>query len=405
MKHEFTAILNTPLFMGGANARVSPEIRGQSMRGMMRYWYRALIAGSDLKLVQEGNRDRINLASLVSGEEEVFGSTNLGSKFSIEVRGEWQNQIAKFQKDRALRTPKGDYLPTGKDYLLWSMAESGKFGTTRYLPAREYIKPGTKFNILLRSKLDGLALEKAAASLWLAANLGSFGSRANRGAGSFQITSSSGEGLDIKFELSKSIEQLEKYLREGISTCRKLIANIDEKSWVKFEENSAPFDIITPSSAEIWVVAGELEGWETYLDALNAIGGTLRNFRSHTRANSAGKIDHDAVLNWLAEGGSPPKIQRAVFGLPIPFRYSEGGPSDVIQSNIGDRRSSPLRIRITKLSTGRFVGVMTLFKSKFLADQAELQLQTRKWKAPPPQDYRLIEQFIQAFPQKVKVSL
>lgn len=71
----------------------------------------------------------------------------------------------------------------------------------------------------------------------------------------------------------------------------------------------------------------------------------------------------------------------------------------------GDRRVSPLRIRITRLATGRYVGVLTLFKSRFLEEGRQLQLQTRKWKAPPPTNYEVIQGFIQTFEVRQEVSL
>lgn len=70
----------------------------------------------------------------------------------------------------------------------------------------------------------------------------------------------------------------------------------------------------------------------------------------------------------------------------------------------GNRRASPLRIRITRLTTG-YIGVLTLFKSRFLEPGKQLQLQTRKWKAPPPTNYSVIQDFIRTFEIRQEVSL
>jgi len=151
-------------------------------------------------------------------------------------------------------------------------------------------------------------------------------------------------------------------------------------------------------------VSKDIEGWGTYQDAVNGIGEKFRDYRSHMKPN--GKADHDAVLEWFNHGQRhAPNLKRPVFGLPIPFRYSDGGPSDVIISSKSDRRGSPLHMRVTRLSTGRYVGVLTLFKSKFLPDTAKLRLQERKWDAPAPSDYQFIEDFIQTFGTKEKVQL
>jgi hypothetical protein len=139
------------------------------------------------------------------------------------------------------------------------------------------------------------------------------------------------------------------------------------------------------------------------MKALEGIGSKLRDYRSHR--SPLGRADHDAVLDWLEGGGKTPQIKRAVFGLPIPFRYSGGGPGDVIIPVQGERRASPLRIRITRLATGRYVGVLTLFKSRFLGEGVSLRLQTRKWSAPPPTDYTVIQDFIETFEIKREVTL
>jgi len=175
----------------------------------------------------------------------------------------------------------------------------------------------------------------------------------------------------------------------------------DTTTWRTFAE-LPDYDVLAPKAAEIWIVSSSSHGWETASEALNGIGSKLRDYRS--RHSSLGGADHDEVLAWLKSGEPIPQIRRAAFGLPIPFRYSGGGPSDVIVPEEGNRRASPLRIRITRLATGKYVGVLTVFKSCFLEEGRQLQLQTRKWKAPPPTDYGVIRDFIKTFEVKQEVA-
>lgn len=397
---DFNCEIITPLFSGGAETRLHPELRGPSVRGAMRYWYRALVGGSDL--VAAGSEEE-RLKALKQHETQVFGNTERGSPISVIVRAQEPVQVGTFQKDKAIRTEDGGFLPSGKDYLLWSMAASGRPDTPRYQPDREFIQSGTKFTIRLQSPAQGgeEALRKATASLWLLANLGALGSRANRGAGSFQVQTESPANEWVAFKSCRTIEELQLYLSKGIRQCLSLIGN-GAAAWRNFAEMPA-YDVLCPTTAEVWVVSDPSDGWGSAMDALNGIGARLRDYRSHR--SPLGKADHDAVLNWLEGGDRNPQIRRAVFGLPIPFRYSEGGPSDVIISEVSDRRASPLRIRVTRLSTGRYVGVLTLFKSCFLPKEANLQLQTRRWEAPAPTDYEVIRDFIQTFQVRKEVSL
>ncbi|MCX7683494.1 MAG: type III-B CRISPR module RAMP protein Cmr1 [Anaerolineae bacterium] len=393
----FNCEVLTPLFLGGAETRVHPEVRAPSIRGAMRYWYRAIVGGSTFA----SDDAEKHLKQLRELESDVFGTTEQGSAVTIRVCIDQPPDIETFRKDRAIRTPEGDFLPTGKDYLLWSMAASGQPGTPRYQPDREYIKPGAQFTIRLqpRTPQDDTALNKAAAALWLLANLGGLGARANRGAGSLEVTrTDSVAGLD--FKCCPSIDELCNHLSSGIRRCNHLVNGVE--TW--HDVTTLPeYDILAPTVAEVWVVSTRSNGWASFSDALNGIGEKLRDYRSHR--SRLGQADHDAVLDWLEGRIRGPQIKRAVFGLPIPFRYSEGGPSDVIIPEQGERRASPLRIRVTRLATGKYVGVLTLFKSRFLEEGKGLQLQTRKWKAPAPNDYKVIEDFIQTFEVNRRVNL
>jgi hypothetical protein len=195
---------------------------------------------------------------------------------------------------------------------------------------------------------------------------------------------------------------LRRYLQDGIKDCLNQVGG----RWRTFSINEqAEYDILHPQFSEIWIVADTNEGWDSYRAALEGLGSRLRNYRTHTQPKGIGRSDHDAVLNWFERGGKGPLLKRPVFGLPIPFRYSEGGPADVIIHEEGDRRGSPLHMRLTRLTNGHYVGVLTLFKSRFLPDGAKLKLQERKWTAPPPPDYAVIQDFIKTFPVHEGVPL
>jgi CRISPR-associated protein Cmr1 len=392
-ERSFQCEVLSPLFLGGADARgAPPELRAPSIRGAMRYWYRALLGGSTLL-----NGDN-PLPKIHSLESNLFGSTDQGGALSTRVSQANALPIESYEKDRALRTPEGNFLPTGRDYLLWSMGSSGRIGTPRFQPSRQYIKPGAKFKFILSAQLQPFNIQKGIAAFWLLTNLGALGARANRGAGSVQAQA---DDSPISFNACTSIPELQVHLKNGIQECLKIIA---DGNWRNMPERGLPeFDILHPHACNIWVVADGNNGWDTYLAALNGLGDRFRDYRTHLKA--LGKSDHDAVLDWFKSGGRGPEIKRPIFGLPIPFRYSNGGPSDVIIHEKSDRRGSPLHMRITKLASGKYVGVLTLFKSRFLPENVDLKLQERKWKAPAPSDYTIATDFIKTFPVKEQVVL
>ncbi len=387
---QFTCEVLTPLFSGGADPRGAPELRIPAIRGVLRYWYRTLIGTT---LLPDGDGE---IGMLQAKEAEVFGSTDHGSLVSLRLRTD-NAQVETFTKDKAIRTRSGGFLPTGKDYLYWSMAASGRPNTSRYRPARKYLSPGTTFRLDVSSYRRPSTLAKVYATTWLWGNLGSLGARANRCAGSIQVDASAFKTAWPVFKTCQTLDDLSVFLSENIQKCFDLVKENDS-DWRVFGDNTlSNYDILSPTSATVMVVANQPEGWNTYLDALNGIGERFRDFRSHR--GDIGRKDHDAVLQWLEHGGNGPEIKRAAFGLPITFRYSGGGPRDVIISTQGERRGSPLHMRVTRLKTDKYVGVFTLFKSKFLEENEQLSLQTRRnWNAPAPSQYEVVENFIETFP-------
>lgn len=370
-KREFACEILTPLFLGGADMQ-QPELRAPSVRGAMRYWYRALVGGTIAP----------SLDSLHQMESAIFGSAENGGALSTQLRAKGTPAPVSYQKS----PPVGKNQPAGKDYLLWSVA----------LAKRPYLAPGEKFDFLLKTGLNENALRHGEVAFWLLANLGAVGARANRGAGSFQAVSSASE---LDFNLASTPDELKHQLEKGLEACR----NIAGATWVSFGKTRPAFDVFHPDYCRVSIVADQPDGWETCNDALNAIGRHLANYRTHT--NPLGKSDHDAVLKWFTSGGKvSPDLKRPVFGLPLAFRYTKG-PQDEIRSGQGDRRGSPLHIHITRLKTERYVGVLTLFKSQFLPSGIQLKLKNRHWEAPPPPDFTVIQDFIGTFPIHEGVTL
>lgn len=148
----------TPMFLGGADPLGDPELRPSSLRGVMRFWFRALHAG-----VQGSD----NLNALRNAESDVFGNTEKGSPVVVRLQG----------------TPRPEEFhskATGVRYLFWSVIR----GRRRCFPA------GARFTLTLQTRLglrDPKPLERALASLWLLTRLGGMGARSRRGAGSLQV--------------------------------------------------------------------------------------------------------------------------------------------------------------------------------------------------------------------------
>ena len=135
----------TPTFCYGASNTV--ELRPSSFKGLMRYWYRALIAENDVKKLHEK-------------ENQLLGSTSNFSSFRIKVL----NHI----------NMKND---VGKEELLPHKNNSFRGNA---------IKQGFKFKLELSSKSE--KLDKIADIFELSLLLGGIGKRSRRGFGSIANT-------------------------------------------------------------------------------------------------------------------------------------------------------------------------------------------------------------------------
>ena len=133
----------TPIFMYGADGK-TPELRPASIKGLMRFWWRAI----------NGN---LSIKELKEKEDEIFGSTEKKSSFSIRV-----NEDLK---------PKKEYpLPHKKK------------GDKGYHQKNAFIENQT-FQVIFRGK----NLELISNIFKLSTLLGGFGQRSRRGFGSIRI--------------------------------------------------------------------------------------------------------------------------------------------------------------------------------------------------------------------------
>ncbi|WP_157977398.1 type III-B CRISPR module RAMP protein Cmr1 [Streptomyces triticisoli] len=171
----------TPVFNGGDDEGVG--IRVPSLRGGMRYWFRALagaVVGDDLRL----------LSAL---EHEVFGGT--GHQSPVVLRIPDPPRTADRAEAKFLGARDGEHL----QYLL---GQGLYERTPRKRPAHEgltrsFVAAETDFHLDLRFTpgTSEAAASLALASLWLLCTYGGIGARVRKGFGGLRITGVSGSTL------------------------------------------------------------------------------------------------------------------------------------------------------------------------------------------------------------------
>ncbi len=174
----------TPMFMYGADGKTA-ELRPASIKGVMRFWWRAIHGNSNIKELKEA-------------ESLIFGSTKERSKVNIRVRKK-EFKVKKFAE-----------IKEKFDYLFFSIKMQNKE------EPKEYFEK-IKFEVILSSS-DKKALTEASYSFILLSLFGGLGSRSRRGGGSFVINSISDENYshfllkDIK-NLNNIYEKIREYFQ------------------------------------------------------------------------------------------------------------------------------------------------------------------------------------------------
>lgn len=158
--------VETPLYCGGFNAKKA-ELRAASIKGMLRYWYRAI--QPELKK-----------------EREIFGSVDGQSLFRLHIDA-YQKEINK---------------------------------NSRYFSRN--ISPGEKFTLNLQILPNKQYIRRDVfVSLWLMTTIGGLGARCRRGYGTLSIQQIDGWLPETAFFFRPvdSIEKWIEHVREGLKQC------------------------------------------------------------------------------------------------------------------------------------------------------------------------------------------
>lgn len=387
---SFTLETITPLFLAG-NDQDAVELRAASLRGQLRYWYRALLGGLG---VMPSNR-------LHELESQVFGKEERGSPLLVRVKDiRWAGGRIKENKELDLGYDKAkrETRRPGLTYLLYSTQLGGN--------QRPYADVGTTFTLEFVSfdKEAEKVLKLASCALWCWTHLGGLGTRARRGGGNIQVREVRDEANVLKdfpdFTLTgvNSPEALKAHLENGLKNIRDLVARLNALA-PGAVNSRADFPILHPDHADIWIVQS---AWNNALEAMEQAGKKFQQFR-YKRGP-----DFPSVLNDYLNAGRSPTLERPAFGLPLQFRYrSAPDKQAMVETEHFTRRASPLLLRFLKLGDGRIALVLIHFRSSFLPsgerlkikDQSKGAKQRPQLTSPPAATVgqSLIEQFRDQF--------
>lgn len=403
--------LLTPTFIRGAgdeSADGGAEFRAASLRGLLRYWFRAVHGdGSEVGPAMEaGPRDKTNplvfpARTLSEREAFLFGSTKWAGLVRVFPVGDMPEVISPGQDRWGAAFGNSSQEQPDRGYL-WYTAKMNQ---------RAWFRPGSEVPLrasdvrlrvlvdlsrLRQCEVDGWSETECLTSLGRAlgawATFSGLGLRSRRAAGSFQTTLEGGLGDDAA--LQAVTQPLTDAIRPftDCSTATGLSARVQSLYVRLGEAGSGPrptFHTMVPGRFLAGAWADGAGGFQSGIAAADALAQAFRKGRRANREN------WDAVHAIDAGGpvAEPVPIVNAVFGLPLTYRFTHGNRSKIdVQASSPpsrstdrsgqiQRRGSPLFFTIRRLGVsgreGGFVVVWCAFDSQFLPPGASLTANRR----------------------------
>lgn len=351
----------TPMFLGGADPTQEAELRVPSIKGALRFWWRALMWGK-VKDVAEMHRR----------EGELFGSSDkdIGqSKFLMRLEMSNPAKVLKSGEVMAIRGDKAvsqneATLGEGARYLGYGLMEAftGK-NTVAGRLTRSCLTAPFEFKLHLRFK--AATHPKLQAEILGAVKLlglcGGLGSRARRGYGSVSLVLLQQGGAAI-WSAPKDAAEWERELKAAIG---ELPQPNGMPEWTGFSRGHSKA-LLLPSSEK------------SSLELLSRMGRDFVFFRSW---GQNGKVlgkdsehnfepDHD-LMNAVINQGSRPSShpERVAFGLPQNYFFSSTRKKGTVEpaDDKLDRRASSLFFHIHQPTTQHGpLGVLLFLPSRFL---------------------------------------
>ncbi len=283
----------TPMFIGDANQTASSGISPASVKGALRFWWRALNWG---RIRQSCDSDENALKKLHQEEGELFGST--------AENGSGQSKFMLSLKTTQLNTGKPSNPGNGTQYLLGQGLCHFK---DQFL--REAVLSGElEIKLLLKPQTTELQTQQLCDALKALGFLGGLGSRARKGFGSLTL-----QQLFINGQLQSlphNKADLKKLINHWINT-----SVASQPPFTAFSQQTRiDFSAEAGNSKSLLELAGKEQQLYRSWGRNRKVAGTdaEQNFKN----------DHDQ-MQLVAGGANPHHLpERSVFGLPHNYFFS-----------------------------------------------------------------------------------
>lgn len=381
----------TPLFMAGAEPRGNTaELRAASVRGVLRWWLRALLGGTGW-----AGANFKDTSTLWQEESLVFGSVEpepSTQEISQQVsrtpapRRSSASAVTLYITDLQGRARPLEPTPgrqPKRDYLLYGLHAQPR----QNQPTRYYYPPGTQFTLHLQTRLGARqaqrAFTRACAALWLLTAFGGLGARTRRGTGCLAVESVEGEEnwpqklpKLSRLTTCQTPAELRNVLLDGLKEIR-THPDIRKEGYLDGDPPAtpnpavSPFTVLHPDYLQLYVWDKTWGEWGQAMDDLGRSFGTFR------REN--GGTDGKQIANFITSGTPPTTLTRPTLGLPLPFFFSRLGKATVTGRKAdgaeADRSASPVSFHFTRLADNTLALVLLVAYRTLLPPGAALQIE------------------------------
>lgn len=389
----------TPCFLGGASQ--GAEWRAASIRGELRWWFRA-VAGAEH-----------GLEEVRKAEAAIFGSTERQARLRIRAlggpgaRSTWSDfdrrlrasQIAQHWNDTAQSTVERlRLMKDGKEILSNPLHYLGFGPFEKGNLARPYLPAGNTADFHLDWRPGSIRPEFHTLfedALWSWLNLGGLGAKSRKGYGSLKLlhrTSEPSQEPPSK-EPTDTREAFQSRAREVLQRARDFKG---EPEWTHFSARSRVF-------------LAKSNDWTTWQDAMERLGSWIIAYRRRYGSSKDVRVVDGLPLknrdyDWAAPNGKNLGAEipdRTGFGLPLPFKRKVGDRhlgesvtwSPDGESGGGDtRRASPLLLHVARFGRS-YAPVLTYLPARFIPGKLKFDDHADLFD-PTPRQLAIIDEFL-----------
>ncbi|MBA9007287.1 type III-B CRISPR module RAMP protein Cmr1 [Thermomonospora cellulosilytica] len=381
--------VTTPLFSSGADQESVGDtgIRVPSLRGAMRFWFRAL-AGSRTGTGPDG------LKLLAAMERRVFGGPGVPSACVLRIPAGQRIRVVSTHQRHGFINPDNPADPS--KWIVYLLGQGlGDLG--RMDIKRPYVAPNSTFQLMIRfnhrradpPEVRDAVTALACLSLWLACAFGGLGARTRRGFGGLRITEVTGGGLPWEPEtlLTPGLDYYENL--SGLDAAHVLApfpgwdehldvlsAQVitDSNGGFRPSERTGPpaFPVLSGPHTAMALSQGEpFPAWDK---ALIEAGNRLRIARARIKAPGARYDPPRKTWEWLnVVHGEETTFDLAALGLPVVFNKDVS--VNAVQDGQELRRASMVWLRPVGDPEGRRCRLLSMaFLTEFLPEGARIRL-------------------------------